>query len=161
MRTKVPGGAGAPPRIIGTMLFDRNDLEIVPYQACLDLLAAHCIGRVGLSMGALPVVLPVNYVLDAAREEIVLRTRNGSKLAAALRNAVVCFEVDEVDVAGRTGWSVIVTGTARELTGEAEVRARALALDAWPPSGDGHLVAIRLELVSGRRVPAVAALAPC
>lgn len=135
------------------MLFDRNDLEIVPYGECLDLLAGHCIGRVGLSMGALPLVLPVNYVLDAAREQIVLRTRRNSKLATALRDAVVCFEVDDVDVPGRTGWSVVVTGTARELTGEDVVRTRALELDPWPPSGEGHLVGIRLELVSGRRVP--------
>jgi nitroimidazol reductase NimA-like FMN-containing flavoprotein (pyridoxamine 5'-phosphate oxidase superfamily) len=40
-------------------------------------------------------VLPVNFCLDA--ERIVLRTGEGTKLDAASRNAVVSFEVDEID----------------------------------------------------------------
>jgi nitroimidazol reductase NimA-like FMN-containing flavoprotein (pyridoxamine 5'-phosphate oxidase superfamily) len=128
--------------------------ELTPH-ACRSLLARHSFGRVGLSVDALPVVLPVNYVLDGDR--IVLRSGTGSKLTAALREAVVCFEIDEVDQAGGAGWSVLVTGVARELVGLDALRAAALPLRSWSPAATDHLVAIGIDVVTGRRVgPALA-----
>lgn len=132
---------------------DRNELEVVDHDGCMALLAQHSVGRVGLSMGALPVVLPVNYVLDGDR--IVIRTGWGTKLSAAIRNAVVCFEVDDIDRQHHSGWSVLVTGMARELTGAAAAEACELPLNTWAPSPGDHLVAIDIELLSGRRLGAV------
>jgi nitroimidazol reductase NimA-like FMN-containing flavoprotein (pyridoxamine 5'-phosphate oxidase superfamily) len=129
--------------------------ELTPH-ACLSLLARHSFGRVGLSVDALPVVLPVNYVLDG--ERIVVRTGQGSKLAAALRNAVVCFEIDSIDPVGGIGWSVLVTGVAEELHGADAVRAATLPLRSWSPSATDHVVGISVDVVTGRRVgPALAA----
>jgi hypothetical protein len=65
---------------------------------CLRLLADGVIGRVAFTDAALPAVQPVGYHLDD--EEIIFRTRNGGKLAAATRHAVVGFEVDDFDACG-------------------------------------------------------------
>ena len=132
-----------------------NTVEELTPHACLSLLARHSFGRVGLSVDALPVVLPVNYAFDA--ERIVLRSGAGSKLTAAMREAVVCFEIDGVDPVGGAGWSVLVTGVAKELQGHDAVRAAALPLRSWSPSATDHLIAIGIDVVSGRRVgPALA-----
>jgi len=76
---------------------------------CLRLLAAGVIGRVVVTDAALPDVHQVNYLLDD--EEVIFRTRNGSKLAAATRNAVVGFQIDHHDVSTRSGWSVLASAT--------------------------------------------------
>src|SRR5215213_11640787 len=80
---------------------------------CLRLLAGGVIGRIICTDGALPTAQPVNYLLDG--EEIIFRTANGSKLAAATRHAVVGFQVDEIDPRTRTGWSVLGVGEANEI----------------------------------------------
>lgn len=133
---------------MGDMTFAR-ELQAIPVEDCRNLLRQRRLGRIGLSVGALPVVLPVHYVVDGDRA--VVRTGVGSKLAAAMRGAVVCLEVDEVDPERRTGWSVLVTGTAREVLGEEAARLADL-LDPWSPDGPDHVVAISMELVSGRRL---------
>jgi uncharacterized protein len=125
-------------------------LQVLAEDDCLDLLRSTSVGRIGLSMGALPVVLPVNYVVDAGR--IVLRTGFGTKLSIAIRNAVVCFEVDCIDPETESGWSVLVTGTARELQGAEAAHAATLPLRPWSPEAGDHLVAIGIELISGRRI---------
>ena len=109
-------------------------------------------------MGALPVVLPVNYTVDSGR--IIIRTGFGTKLSAAIRNAVVCFEVDHIDERDETAWSVLVTGTARELQGAEAAYAATLPLRPWSPSAGDHLVAIGIELVSGRRIGAEKLVSP-
>jgi uncharacterized protein len=96
-------------------------------------------------------VLPVAFRCDG--RQILLRTGAGSKLEADTDNAVVAFEVDELHPGSRSGWSVVVTGVARELTEPDELTAaRRLPLDRWIEGVDGPIVAISLDLVSGRRL---------
>lgn len=134
---------------------DKNGLEILDRQQCLALLAGRTIGRVGLTTGALPTVLPVNFYLDGDR--ILIRTGEGTKLDAALRGAVVAFEVDDFDPVDHSGWSVVVTGVADEVTEPERLRrAEHLALARWAPVGDGHIVAIATDMISGRRLDRVA-----
>jgi uncharacterized protein len=141
------------------MDIDRNGLEVLGRDESLRLLSSAVLGRIAVSTGALPTILPVNFRFDGRR--ILFRTGVGSKLSAATDHAVVAFEVDEIDAATQTGWSVIVTGVAREVTDPAElVASRALPLVRWAP-GPGHrVVAVRPDLVSGRRIVAPAAAAP-
>jgi nitroimidazol reductase NimA-like FMN-containing flavoprotein (pyridoxamine 5'-phosphate oxidase superfamily) len=139
-------------------MFPNRSFEVLDEDDCLDLLRSTSVGRIGLSMGALPVVLPVNYVVDSGR--IIIRTGFGSKLSAALRNAVVCFEVDCIDPATETGWSVLVTGTARELQGAEAAHAATLRLRPWSPQVGDHLVAIGIELISGRSITADRFMSP-
>lgn len=132
---------------------DRHGLEVLDRDECLRLLRDGRVGRIGLSSAALPVVLPVNYALSGDR--IVLRTAQGSRLAAATANAVVAFEVDDLDRAG-DGWSVLVTGVAEEVTDpEERARCRALPLGPWGPGAE-RFVRISTDIVSGRRTPAAA-----
>ena len=83
---------------------DRNGLEVLGRDECIALLAGVTFGRIAITSNALPVVLPVNYVL--LDDRIVIRTGRGTKLDAATRNTVVAFEVDEIETVEQTGWSV-------------------------------------------------------
>jgi nitroimidazol reductase NimA-like FMN-containing flavoprotein (pyridoxamine 5'-phosphate oxidase superfamily) len=130
---------------------DRNGLEILDRDECLRLLAGSAVGRVAVSVGALPVILPVNFLCDGHR--ILIRTGDGTKLAAAARDAVVAFEVDNVDPFSHAGWSVCVTGIAREIQDDEELaNVASLPLPHWTPNGVSHVMAISLELVTGRRI---------
>ncbi len=130
---------------------DRNGLEVLSREACLRLLATATLGRLGVSSGALPRVLPVNFRFDG--RQILIRTGVGTKLDAAVDNSVVAFEIDEIDPVAHTGWSVMVTGMARELTDPGELAvARTPPLARWAPGDEHRVIAISTELVSGRRI---------
>jgi len=122
-------------------------------EECLQLLRRAALGRVGITIGALPAVLPVNFeVLDGA---IVFRTSSGTKLTAAVEGKVVAFEVDHADPLATTGWSVLVVGRAREIRDQAMLeQARALGLRPWAAGAHDHFITIPLEMVSGRRIRA-------
>ena len=85
---------------------DYGGLEILPFERCLELLAAVPVGRVSFFADGEIVVLPVNYVMDGP--DPVFRTARGSKLSAAEGQNVVAFEADGYDERTRTGWSVLV-----------------------------------------------------
>jgi uncharacterized protein len=134
------------------MEIDRNGLEVLERDVCLQLLAEATIGRVGVSQGALPVVLPVNFVLTDAG--VVFRTRRGTKLDAAVDGAVVAFEADAFDPLFHSGWSVVVTGVAA-VHDVAELPERAALAPRWAAPGhldDERYVLIPTDIVSGRRV---------
>lgn len=137
--------------MIDAMEFDRNGLEVLDRTECLRLLASATLGRIAVSSGALPVILPVNFLLDG--DQVLIRTSPGSKLEMAAKNAVVAFEVDHVDAFSHTGWSVSVTGTAREVTDAADLaRIRALPLAYWAPAPAQDVIRVSTDLVSGRRI---------
>ena len=130
-----------------------GELHELDRTECFRLLARGVVGRVAFTDGALPAVQPVVYHLDD--EEIIFRTRNGSKLAAATRNAVVGFEVDDFDLQTRTGWSVLGIGEAYEVVDP--VRLAELSdthTDPWVRGHDAHTIAIPLQLITGRHLAA-------
>lgn len=134
------------------MVHDAAGLEILSRTECLRLLSKVTIGRLAVTDRGLPVVHPVNFVLDG--EHIVFRTSAANKLAAATRDAVVAFEADDFDVRRRSGWSVMVTGRAVAVTDPENVaRLRSLSLHPWVQHRPEHYVQISLDLVTGRRVP--------
>jgi nitroimidazol reductase NimA-like FMN-containing flavoprotein (pyridoxamine 5'-phosphate oxidase superfamily) len=133
------------------MEIDRNGLEVLGRDECMKLVRAATLGRVGLTSGALPTVLPVNYWADG--DEIYVRTSRGTKLDAAMRDAVVAFEVDDFDTLSHAGWSVVITGVARVVSDTERLHALERApIPRWAPEWDGHVLAISTELVSGRRM---------
>ncbi len=118
---------------------------------CLDLLSAGTVGRVVLTHRALPVALPVNYAVDG--ESVVFRTSSATALMAAADGSVVAFEVDHVDLPSRSGWSVLITGVAREVYGSDVLRADQLRLDSWVATDrEARYVRIPLAMISGRRL---------
>ena len=124
--------------------------ENLTHEECLRLLTTQRVGRIGVTVAALPVILPVNFRLLG--ESIVFRTIPGTKLDAATNKAVVAFEVDGHEPDGRSGWSVLVIGHAARLLGADVARAEALDLEAWPLDGRAsHFVSIGAFQISGRR----------
>jgi hypothetical protein len=134
------------------MELDRNGLEVLDREESLRLLGTAVVGRIGITSRALPVVLPVNFRFDG--HHVLIRTGIGTKLDAATDHAVVAFEVDQIDAETETGWSVVVTGVARELTDPVALSELARRpLTQWAAgAGAGRVVAISTDLVSGRRI---------
>jgi uncharacterized protein len=134
---------------------DRQGVEVLSPTQCLRLIRRSSIGRVVVSLGALPAAFPVNFAL--LDDDVVFRTAFGTKLSAALDDAIVAFEVDRIDPLRHTGWSVLIQGRASILDAPADVvRARRLGIRPWAPGEHPHFVRIRSEVVSGRRLPATA-----
>ena len=139
--------------MVNPVELDSNGLEVLSRDECLRLLATASLGRVAVSSAALPTILPVGFHFDGSR--ILIRTGRGTKLGAATRDAVVAFEVDEVSPATHTGWSVVVTGVARELSDPDDRAAAALASQShWVRGDNSRIVAISTDIVTGRRVVA-------
>ncbi|GEL18135.1 pyridoxamine 5'-phosphate oxidase family protein [Pseudonocardia asaccharolytica] len=136
-----------------------RDTELVEigHDECLRLMASGAVGRVVFTDFALPAAHPVNYILDG--EEVVFRTGTGSKLAVATRNAVVGFQVDEIDEDSRTGWSVLGVGVAYEVTEPGRLVDLAGRMPTpWAPGRIAHTIAIPLQQLSGRRLAVVSAV---
>ncbi|GAA0996174.1 pyridoxamine 5'-phosphate oxidase family protein [Acrocarpospora macrocephala] len=130
---------------------DSAGLRVLSPDECLHLLTRVPIGRIVFTDRALPAVQPVNYLL--VDYDIVIRTATGSKLAAATRNAVVAFEVDEFDPLTRTGWSVTAVGRSRAVTEFDELqRLTALPLTSWAPGDHNHFIVIRAQQLTGRQI---------
>jgi hypothetical protein len=133
-----------------------------PYEldrgTCLALLSSVRVGRVvlhGAGPGAAS-VMPVNFVVDG--EAVVLRTGDGTILEAARAGTMVTFQADSFqDVAGGSGWSVTVAGTAREATGSVLRALDDLPLTPLAGGSRDHVVVIPVESAEGRRVGGPAA----
>jgi uncharacterized protein len=135
---------------IDAMELDRNGLEVLERQDCLELLSTVPVGRVGLSMSALPVVLPVSFVVDGDR--LVVRTSRGTKLDAALAGAVVAFEADDFDLCTGDAWSVLVRGSSAVLHEPVELPpSTASGHGLWVNEAADQWVMITTDMVSGRR----------
>lgn len=138
----------------------RTGMEIIPRAECLRLLADQKVGRLGFVVDGQPMVVPVNYGLHG--DVILFRTGEGSKLEA-VPGAKVAFEVDQIDDQLSTGWSVVVQGTAEEITEDEDWFAELLrrgAAPTWLPAPVGHYVRIKPTLISGRRLPSNVPHAP-
>jgi nitroimidazol reductase NimA-like FMN-containing flavoprotein (pyridoxamine 5'-phosphate oxidase superfamily) len=132
------------------VLIDAEGLEVLVAEQCLELLGRSRLGRIAVTIGAVPAIFPVHYRL--LEGQIVFSTGEGTDLHTASANTVVAFEVDEVDSAWTSGWSVLVVGVARELRDDVAI---ALALDQvpnlWEPGVGAHVISILPAIVSGRR----------
>jgi len=117
---------------------------------CRTLLGTRTFGRVGVTSGGLPVILPVRYVYS--EDAITFRTGSGTKLRAAVGGEVLAFEVDAYDNDTSEGWSVLVLGRATVLT--TEHVHDGLPTTETPDGHDprNHYVRLHCELVTGRRL---------
>lgn len=131
---------------------DHSGLEILDVDTCLELLASQPVGRVAYMDAGTPVVLPVNHRIEG--REVVFRTTYGSKLAAALMERPVAFEVDAYSADTRSGWSVLVRGRAEVLFDPAESSTQSgPAPRPWADAVErGWWVRIHPEEISGRRI---------
>lgn len=135
-----------------TAAVDHAGMEVLEPSECWDLLAQTPVGRVGFVDQGVPVILPVNHVLDG--RSIVFRVAYGAKLSAAVRASTVAFEVDDYDRQRRDGWSVLVLGVADVVEDDDELaRLEALDLRPWADALERpHWIRIRADQVTGRRI---------
>ncbi|MFF7726852.1 helix-turn-helix domain-containing protein [Streptomyces sp. NPDC008001] len=125
----------------------------LPEDECWSRLGSHGIGRLALSAESGPLVLPVNFLVDA--RTIVYRTGTDGPAAAAAGTRLA-FEADHIDERHSQGWSVLVRGTADRVTDPAAVRGLSERPGAQPWAGGRRDLWIRIVpgLVSGRTVRA-------
>lgn len=120
-------------------------------QEALDLVAGVQLGRVAFSHRALPTIRPVNHLVDGG--DIIIRTHAGSVLMGhALVSDVVAYEVDQIDPVERTGWSVVITGTATRVSDASELVEFQKLLTPWVEGDLGQVVRIRPGIVTGYRL---------
>jgi len=128
-----------------------RSFEALDEEECFSLLQSGSIGRVAVAVGEIPAVFPVNY--HAFNGDIYFFTAEGTKLDAAVRGAMITFQLDHFDLTYHHGWSVLAVGKATEIH---ETLIRELAvyfpLQPWAPGSRSHLVQIRPDFVSGRRI---------
>lgn len=130
-----------------------SELEILDTETCFELLGSVEIGRVGVTLHALPAIFPVVYRL--VQRQVMFYAGSGAKLTDALSDAVAAFEADWGDPLRRTGWSVQLVGIARVRAEDAErAAAQAAGLHPWAAGVRPQLVVIHPERVVGRRLSA-------
>lgn len=133
--------------------FRQSGGEALSRPQCLDLLATARVGRVGLTSGALPVVVPVDYRMW--QDQVVFRTAGGSRLHHATTDAVVAFEVDALGPELPWGWSVVVTGMTRDITDSEAAGNLSFPRQGWWTNGTtDRFMAVPTDVAAGCRLPA-------
>jgi Pyridoxamine 5'-phosphate oxidase len=118
---------------------------------CRRLLDTERLGRIALSVAALPSVVPVFYRVVGDR--IVFGVEDDA-LFAALSDNVVAFEVDQVDQETNVGWTVLVVGRSRPAP---ESSLSVLTFPDLELAQDGpvgppdRLIGISIDRLSGQR----------
>lgn len=147
-----PGDAAAPAPWVGV----RRVLDLLGEAECWELLATGGIGRLVYNSRYGPTALPVAYVVDG--RSIVLGTWDPVLFDEDLRTGIeqaeyqVGVEADEIDLAARQGWIVLLRGAAHHLDTEAE---RAPFIDAglepWIGGVAAHFIRVSPNSVWGNR----------
>lgn len=132
-------------------------LEWLDKDECLELVSPGGVGRVAFDSPTGPMILPVNYVMDAGT--VLFRTALGGSLDTDLRTGVegaefkVAFEVDRIDAAAREGWSVLIRGGAHHVTSDEErAAAAATGLETWAGGERELYIKIAPVEITGRRI---------
>ena len=84
-----------------------STIEELGRDECLTRMATQRLGRLGVVVDGVPLVLPMQFVMDG--ETVVFQTNQGAKVFHAPL-ASVSFEVDHVDWEKGEGWSVLLQG---------------------------------------------------
>ena len=132
-------------------------IEELDEDESLGLISAGGIGRIAYQSRFGPAVLPVNY--KWYDEAVVFRTARHSALDEDLQTGIsggdylVAFEIDDYDLAGRQGWSVLIQGPAQHVEAEeARERAKQAGVEPWAPGDRELFLRIVPHRVTGRRI---------
>jgi nitroimidazol reductase NimA-like FMN-containing flavoprotein (pyridoxamine 5'-phosphate oxidase superfamily) len=134
----------------------RRRLEDLSWDECFTLLGQETVGRLVYADEQGPAAVPVNYAV--AGQKIVFRSEDGSKVRA-LQDGGVAFEVDHIDNANRSGWSVLVRGTSEEveMEGVPELLRQINGVPLpWKKGIHRIWVVITPKTVTGRRLAGIA-----
>ncbi|WP_232818061.1 MULTISPECIES: pyridoxamine 5'-phosphate oxidase family protein [Kocuria] len=121
--------------------------EALTEDQCWEYLEAARFGRLATMDDQEIEITPINFV--ASNRKLYFRTARGAKLFRLTLTGKVALEIDRV--AGDTAWSVMVRGSARQLTDSAELEhARSLDLKPWLDTDKIEFVEIEPTRVTGR-----------
>lgn len=112
-----------------------------------ELLAGAPVGRLATVINRQPDIFPVNFIVEDS--SVIFRTSEGSKLLQLTVNARVAFQAD--GWVTDTGWSVVVKGTATEVTDADERDRIERVLHPWVATVKTHVVRIDVDEIEGRR----------
>jgi nitroimidazol reductase NimA-like FMN-containing flavoprotein (pyridoxamine 5'-phosphate oxidase superfamily) len=135
--------------------------EALTEPECLALIAGGGIGRIAYTGRYGQTILPVNYqLLD---NTIVFRTAEDSPLEEDLQTGIrhaewqVAFEIDEIDLAAKEGWSVLIQGRAHHIDSDAErSAAHQTGVQPWSGGVKEHYIRVVPTRITGRRIHAAA-----
>lgn len=135
---------------MGTMSENTDVIQNLSDEESLELLATKTFGRLVVRRNDDMDLFPLNYLVHEG--EIYFRTAEGSKLFSLTLNNDVLFEADNVDGDSQEAWSVVVKGTARTLSSNAEIEAAdQLPLKPWLPTLKYNYVVVSPNEISGRK----------
>jgi nitroimidazol reductase NimA-like FMN-containing flavoprotein (pyridoxamine 5'-phosphate oxidase superfamily) len=124
--------------------------QILSESECWELLDRAQVGRLAVDIAGQPDIFPINFVVD--KSGIVFRSAAGTKLAGAVLNRFVAFEIDGYEPEDRMAWSVVVKGQARAIERMQELfDAEDLPLFPWLAWDKPNFVRIEPTVVTGRR----------
>ena len=132
------------------MFFDggAHDLSAVE---CQELLATAHVGRLSLTMRALPVVLPVNYGYLGGT--VILALGDGPAQRALSLGNIIGLGVDNAHLP-EPFWTVLVIGRASEITDPAacaEYRRLGLTAHTDGPASASHFMRLTPDIMTGDR----------
>jgi nitroimidazol reductase NimA-like FMN-containing flavoprotein (pyridoxamine 5'-phosphate oxidase superfamily) len=127
----------------------RRLVELSPYECWQLLEKATRVARVVWTLDGAAAIVPVNYTV--ADGSLWFRTAPGSRLAQECPGRQVMVEIDSVDPATQSGWSVIVTGVAESIEA-ADVPDILGGLQVWPQGQRPLFMRVAADQVSGRRL---------
>jgi transcriptional regulator with XRE-family HTH domain len=134
------GGAAAHPTL---QALDRDE--------CRRLLVPGGVGRFVFNTDRGPVAVPVNF--RALGPDLVFRTESGSSLEQAADGGPVSFEVDQIDDAMSSGWSVLATGRVQRIEDPDERRqVETLGVEPWAGGERSAYLRFEPSMISGRRI---------
>lgn len=137
---------------MGAMSENTDVIQNLSDEESLELLATKTFGRLVVRRKDDMDLFPLNYLVHEG--EIYFRTAEGSKLFSLTLNNDVLFEADNVDGDSQEAWSVVVKGTARTLSSNAEIEAAdQLPLKPWLPTLKYNYVVVSPNEISGRKFP--------
>lgn len=131
-----------------------NQVKELEATECVRLLGQRGVGRAAVGTPDGPHLVPVNYAL--LDDTIVIRTSPYSLLGTYARTSRLAFEVDQLDEANHSGWSVVVQGRCvLETDPKTLARLRHLLPESWASGTRTLYLRLPLEEISGRAVGAI------
>lgn len=119
--------------------------EVLTDADCRRLLASRDVGRLAVTVDALPQVVPVRFHFDGTR--LWCQTAGPYRLHERIDGHVVGFEADDLDLEHGTGWCVSITGAVRVAGRAADDPDH---LSSW--FADGDLLELDTDFITGHRL---------
>ncbi len=131
-----------------------DTVEELGRDECLTRMATQRLGRLGVVVDGVPLVLPMQFAMEG--ETVVLQTNQGAKTLNAPLHSVT-FEVDHVDWDKGVGWSVLLQGYGADISSALDQRSealRSLTVQSWAPPPADRWLKIIPRKITGRVITA-------